>query len=226
MVHRFLIVLLLLLAMGSGVLAQGDGRVDPRDGDRVIVFCKSTKLEVWGASDLGIGLFLTSVSYDSLIANNAITQNTSQGQVIIFVDAHGNFSVRWIGGAAQATGVGDFRKSFTCPFAVPINVAPAVIPPALPETTVPTTTTTSTTTVRLEQSATVQQTGVTVNQSVLINTTVPATLTCGSNRYVVRTGDNLFRIAIRYGTTVSALAACNGIADPSRIYVGQELRVP
>lgn len=44
--------------------------------------------------------------------------------------------------------------------------------------------------------------------------------------YVVQAGDNLFRIAIRFGTTYQALAAENGIANPRLIYVGQTLRIP
>jgi len=44
--------------------------------------------------------------------------------------------------------------------------------------------------------------------------------------HVVRRGENLFRIALRYRTTVRALAAANGIRNPSRIYAGQVLRIP
>jgi len=44
--------------------------------------------------------------------------------------------------------------------------------------------------------------------------------------YVVQAGDNLFRIAIRFRTTVQALAAENGIANSRLIYVGQTLRIP
>ena len=44
--------------------------------------------------------------------------------------------------------------------------------------------------------------------------------------YTVQPGDTLFRIAARFGTTVDALAAANGLADPSNIKVGQTLTVP
>jgi LysM repeat protein len=44
--------------------------------------------------------------------------------------------------------------------------------------------------------------------------------------YRVRPGDTLSRIALRYGTTVSFLAATNGIANPNKIFAGQWLRVP
>lgn len=44
--------------------------------------------------------------------------------------------------------------------------------------------------------------------------------------HVVRRGENLYRIALRYGTTYRALAAANGIVNPHHVYVGQRLRVP
>jgi LysM repeat protein len=44
--------------------------------------------------------------------------------------------------------------------------------------------------------------------------------------HVVRPGENLYRIALRYGTTVSAIAAANHISNPNRIYVGQRLVIP
>jgi LysM repeat protein len=43
---------------------------------------------------------------------------------------------------------------------------------------------------------------------------------------VVKPGENLFRIALRYNTTIEALAQANGITNPSLIYVGQRLVVP
>jgi LysM repeat protein len=48
----------------------------------------------------------------------------------------------------------------------------------------------------------------------------------GGTTYVVKPGDNLFRIALRYGMSYLYLAQYNGIADPSRIYVGQVIRIP
>ena len=38
-------------------------------------------------------------------------------------------------------------------------------------------------------------------------------------------GDTLWRIARAHGTTVAALAECNGIADPDRIYPGQVIQI-
>lgn len=54
-------------------------------------------------------------------------------------------------------------------------------------------------------------------------TTAPST---GPTTYVVQEGDNLFRIALQYGTTEEAIAEANGIANPQLIYVGQELTIP
>jgi LysM repeat protein len=58
----------------------------------------------------------------------------------------------------------------------------------------------------------------------------PATLRAepqgeAGDTYVVRPGDTLNQIAQRFGTTVSALARLNGIANPSAIYPGQVLRL-
>lgn len=48
----------------------------------------------------------------------------------------------------------------------------------------------------------------------------------GGQTHVVAEGENLFRIALRYGTSVDAVAGANGISDPTRIYVGQVLTIP
>ena len=43
--------------------------------------------------------------------------------------------------------------------------------------------------------------------------------------YVVKRGDTLSGIAARYGTTYRKIAQDNGIANPSKIYVGQRLKI-
>lgn len=43
--------------------------------------------------------------------------------------------------------------------------------------------------------------------------------------YTVQSGDNLGKIAIRFGTTVDQLVAWNNIANPDLIYAGQTIRV-
>ncbi len=44
--------------------------------------------------------------------------------------------------------------------------------------------------------------------------------------HIVRRGENLFRIALKYNTTVEAIAAANNIRNPHLIYVGQKLTIP
>ncbi len=44
--------------------------------------------------------------------------------------------------------------------------------------------------------------------------------------HVVQRGETLFQIAMRYGTTVDAIAQANGIEDPRYITVGQRLLIP
>ncbi len=44
--------------------------------------------------------------------------------------------------------------------------------------------------------------------------------------HVVQRGENLSRIAARYGTTVQAIMSANGLRNPNVIYVGQRLTIP
>ncbi len=56
---------------------------------------------------------------------------------------------------------------------------------------------------------------------------VPVYTGTGSGQtYVVQPGDNLYRIALRFGVPLWALAALNGISNYNYIYVGQVLRIP
>ncbi len=48
----------------------------------------------------------------------------------------------------------------------------------------------------------------------------------GGGRHTVAPGETLTSIAFRYGTTVAALAAANGLGETDLIYVGQVLSVP
>ena len=59
--------------------------------------------------------------------------------------------------------------------------------------------------------------------------TIPAggtTPTTPTRNYVVQPGDNLFRIALKYGVTVEAIAVANDISKVNLIYPGQELVIP
>ena len=44
--------------------------------------------------------------------------------------------------------------------------------------------------------------------------------------HVVQPGETLYRIALRYGVTVGALAGYNGLSDPTVIHPGQVLNIP
>ncbi|MBC7260988.1 MAG: LysM peptidoglycan-binding domain-containing protein, partial [Chloroflexi bacterium] len=44
--------------------------------------------------------------------------------------------------------------------------------------------------------------------------------------HVVQAGENLFRLALRYGTTVEDIMAANGLTDENMIFVGQRLVIP
>ncbi|MEO8611636.1 MAG: LysM peptidoglycan-binding domain-containing protein [Chloroflexota bacterium] len=50
--------------------------------------------------------------------------------------------------------------------------------------------------------------------------------TTGETLYTVKPGENLFRIALRFGLSTRQLAAYNGIVNPGVIYAGQQLKIP
>ncbi len=60
----------------------------------------------------------------------------------------------------------------------------------------------------------------------LVVLVLPATVQAGSRIHVVRRGENLTRIAIRYGTTVQAICRANGLRNANYIYAGQRLIIP
>lgn len=45
-------------------------------------------------------------------------------------------------------------------------------------------------------------------------------------KYTVRQGNTLFGIAQFFGTTVDKILMYNNIADPNKIYIGQEIIIP
>ncbi|HHU51451.1 MAG TPA: LysM peptidoglycan-binding domain-containing protein, partial [Firmicutes bacterium] len=49
---------------------------------------------------------------------------------------------------------------------------------------------------------------------------------CPGFLYTVQTGDNLFRIAQRFNTTVEAILQVNPGLDPNRIFIGQQICIP
>ena len=83
-----------------------------------------------------------------------------------------------------------------------ILVIPTAVPPTATPTPLPTATPVSTATP-------------------IIDPVTTSTVT-----YVVEVGDTLGEIAAQFNTTVAAIAQLNGITNPSRIFPGQELRIP
>jgi LysM repeat protein len=57
-------------------------------------------------------------------------------------------------------------------------------------------------------------------------TAAPTGNTGGDTLHTVQTGENLYRIAVKYGTTWTALASYNGIDNPNALVVGQTIRIP
>lgn len=50
--------------------------------------------------------------------------------------------------------------------------------------------------------------------------------TVGAGTHVVRKGETLSEIALKYGVTVEAMVEANGLRNPNAVSVGQELVVP
>ncbi len=70
-------------------------------------------------------------------------------------------------------------------------------------------------------SPTLQPTG-----TVIAPTPQPTTAPAGETVHVVQPGENLFRVALKYGLSTAFLASYNGITNPNLIYVGQKIRIP
>ncbi len=63
-------------------------------------------------------------------------------------------------------------------------------------------------------------------QPTATQTSSPVPPVTGGILYRVQPGDNLFKIALRFGVTVTSLVQLNRIVNPSRIYVGQLITIP
>jgi LysM repeat protein len=44
--------------------------------------------------------------------------------------------------------------------------------------------------------------------------------------HIVQAGDNLYRIGLRYGFTIQELVTYNNLANPDRLEIGQQIRIP
>jgi LysM repeat protein len=58
-----------------------------------------------------------------------------------------------------------------------------------------------------------------------VGTTAAPSYSSSGSVHVVQRGENLYRIALHYGTTVQALALANNLSSTSLIYVGQRLTI-
>lgn len=65
---------------------------------------------------------------------------------------------------------------------------------------------------------------VTLSQLMKLPGQVPSTPTTGT--YIVKAGDTLYSIAVRYKTTVAAIAKANNITNINVLRVGQVLKMP
>ena len=61
---------------------------------------------------------------------------------------------------------------------------------------------------------------------VIPTSNVPTAPAAAGATHVVQVGENLYRIALRYGTTVAALTELNGIYNPGHVAAGQMLVIP
>ena len=61
---------------------------------------------------------------------------------------------------------------------------------------------------------------------VIMTLILPLSVQAEGQIHVVRTSENLTRIARRYCTTVWAIVRENGLRDPNHIWVGQRLHIP
>lgn len=64
-----------------------------------------------------------------------------------------------------------------------------------------------------------------VSLALLVFALSPA-LAQDNGTHTVQSGENLFRIALRYGISMDEIITANGLADPTRIFAGQVLIIP
>jgi len=62
--------------------------------------------------------------------------------------------------------------------------------------------------------------------TIIAPTPQPTTAPTGETVHVVQPGENLFRVALKYGLSTAFLASYNSITNPNLIYVGQRIRIP
>lgn len=63
-------------------------------------------------------------------------------------------------------------------------------------------------------------------QKILIPKTTPPTPPAGTDIYIVKNGDTLFKIAQSFNVSVDSIVKLNNLPDPDLIYPGQRLLIP
>lgn len=109
-----------------------------------------------------------------------------------------------------------------------VTQAPAITPTPSTAETSPVATTPPPATVEPVTAVATTPAPVATTPAPVVTTPAP-TLTpqaTGPTTHIVQAGENLFRIALRYGLTTEVVAQANGITNPALIYVGQKLTIP
>jgi hypothetical protein len=115
----------------------GDGRVNPKTGDRVAVYCNTDSVDIWGIDSSANGFYMTTFTLSELEAKSPVTHMTAQGNVTLKLDSpaqyHWGFASdldtgpSWIvdsgaqyeaiwNGAYGANGSAPFDKFFSCSY--------------------------------------------------------------------------------------------------------------
>ncbi len=102
--------------------------------------------------------------------------------------------------ALSAVGCGSFVAAST-PTATLPRPTPTALPSETPTSTLPATTTST-------------------------PSFTPTQSSANSSTYIVKAGDTLYQIALRYGVTLGALEQLNNLPDPNSISVGQAIIIP
>ena len=73
---------------------------------------------------------------------------------------------------------------------------------------------------------TTESTGTTEPAPTTAPTSAPVAPSTGGIYYVVQSGENLFRIGLKFGSTAQAIAAASNISDPNQVHAGHLVLIP
>jgi hypothetical protein len=98
-----------------------DGRVDPKAGDRLAIWCNKDPrtVDVWGVGNDSIGFPLATFTQKELAAAGpeGVTHVVrNMGAVSAAMDSQGNLWIAWNGGPYGANGRDSFGKALNCHF--------------------------------------------------------------------------------------------------------------